>query len=503
MLLRIDPDRHRVEAERAKALKDQAVAELGRAQADLQRRESLAASQLLSTEELTRSRGENARLEAAVEVAKAAYEIALQNQRRAEVRPPITGVINTRTVDTGQFIRTGTVLATIVDVSRLRLRFKVSEGESLRAREGGRVSFGVAPLGPREFGARIYHVGRVADPATRQVEVLAWVDPEHELKPGFFAEVTLDRREEGGRAGGAGERDPGERARLRHLRREGEDGAPAAGRAWACAPAPVSSRSCRVSRRARVVVSEGSDRLADGMPVEPVEPAAEGRAMSGESPRPTPEREDPHQIATGMTLADISIRNHVFAWILMFALIGFGLLTFTGFGTVFKGLGISQNPDVDFPVVNVSVTWEGASPEIIETDVVDILEEAVTSVEGVKEVSSTSRQGAANITRRVRARARHRRRDAGRPEQDLAGAEPAAARHRPADRQQVEPRGRADHAARARGQPPAHLRRRLHPQRDPAAAPDDPGHRRDPAAGLPRQRACASGTTRCGSRPRA
>jgi len=120
--------------------------------------------------------------------------------------------------------------------------------------------------------------------------------------------------------------------------------------------------------------------------------------VSAETPRPVEEREDPHQIATGMTLADISIRNHVFAWILMFALIGFGILTFTGFGTVFKGLGISQNPDVDFPVVNISVSWEGASPEIIETDVVDILEETVTAVEGVKEVSSTSRQGSANIS---------------------------------------------------------------------------------------------------------
>jgi multidrug efflux pump len=108
--------------------------------------------------------------------------------------------------------------------------------------------------------------------------------------------------------------------------------------------------------------------------------------------------EDPQKIATGMTLADISIRNHVFAWILMWALIGFGILTFTGVGTVFKGLGISQNPDVDFPVINVSITWEGASPEIIETDVVDLVEDAVTSVEGVKEVTSSSRQGRANIT---------------------------------------------------------------------------------------------------------
>jgi multidrug efflux pump len=118
-----------------------------------------------------------------------------------------------------------------------------------------------------------------------------------------------------------------------------------------------------------------------------------------EEERPAAEpAEDPRKIATGMTLADISIRNHVFAWILMWALIGFGVLTFTGVGTVFKGLGISQNPDVDFPVINVSITWEGASPEIMETDVVDLVEDAVTSVEGVKEVTSSSRQGSANIT---------------------------------------------------------------------------------------------------------
>jgi len=120
--------------------------------------------------------------------------------------------------------------------------------------------------------------------------------------------------------------------------------------------------------------------------------------VSAGTPRPGEEREDIREIASGMTLADISIRNHVFAWILMLALIGFGILTYTGFGNVFQGLGISQNPDVDFPLVNVSVSWEGASPEIIETDVVDILEEVVTSVEGVKEVSSTSRQGSANVS---------------------------------------------------------------------------------------------------------
>ena len=118
--------------------------------------------------------------------------------------------------------------------------------------------------------------------------------------------------------------------------------------------------------------------------------------MSGEPTAPVPE--DPKKIATGMTLADISIRNHVFAWILMVALIGFGILCYTGFGDVFKGLGVSQNPDVDFPIVSVGITLEGASPEIMETDVVDVLEDACATVEGVQQMSSTARQGSAGLT---------------------------------------------------------------------------------------------------------
>lgn len=115
-------------------------------------------------------------------------------------------------------------------------------------------------------------------------------------------------------------------------------------------------------------------------------------------PAPAAEEEDPKAIATGMTLADISIRNHVFAWILMIALIGFGWLAFQGWGDVMRGLGVSQNPDVDFPVVNVSITYEGASPEVMESDVADFVEESLTAIEGVKEIRSTSRQGQCDVT---------------------------------------------------------------------------------------------------------
>ncbi len=92
-----------------------------------------------------------------------------------------------------------------------------------------------------------------------------------------------------------------------------------------------------------------------------------------------------------MNLSDISIKNPVFAWMLMFALMVFGWI---GYGR----MGVSQMPDVDFPVVNVAVTWEGAAPEIMEAEVVDIIEDAVTSVQGVREISSSSKQGQAAIT---------------------------------------------------------------------------------------------------------
>jgi membrane fusion protein, multidrug efflux system len=273
LLLRIDPDRFRVEAEQARAAREQATAELGRAQADLQRREALAQNELLSAEELTRSRGENARLGAGLDVTKATYEIALQNQRRSELKPPITGVINTRTVDTGQFVRMGTVLATIVDVSRLRLRFKVSEAESLRAKEGGKVTFRVEPVGPRDFGAHIYHVGRVADPQTRQVEVLAWVDSPEDLKPGFFAEVTLQgEKKKDALVVPESAIQASERGFVTYVVKEKTARVRSVDLGLRTGTGVVEILSGL--NAGDFVVSEGSDRLADGMAVEPVEAAA-------------------------------------------------------------------------------------------------------------------------------------------------------------------------------------------------------------------------------------
>ena len=92
-----------------------------------------------------------------------------------------------------------------------------------------------------------------------------------------------------------------------------------------------------------------------------------------------------------MTLSDISIKNPVFAWMLMSALIFFGLISY-------NRMGVSQLPDVDFPVVTVNLSWEGAAPEVMETDIVDIAEDAVMGIQGIRSVSSSIRQGGARIS---------------------------------------------------------------------------------------------------------
>ncbi len=92
-----------------------------------------------------------------------------------------------------------------------------------------------------------------------------------------------------------------------------------------------------------------------------------------------------------MSLPAIAIRRPVFAWMLMAALIIFGLISASR-------MGISQLPDVDFPVVSISINYPGAAPAIIETNVVDVLEDAVMTVEGVRSVSSSSSYAQASIS---------------------------------------------------------------------------------------------------------
>ncbi|HEX8825494.1 MAG TPA: efflux RND transporter permease subunit [Archangium sp.] len=92
-----------------------------------------------------------------------------------------------------------------------------------------------------------------------------------------------------------------------------------------------------------------------------------------------------------MNITEVCIKKPVFAWMLMAATIVFGLVAA-------QRIGISQFPDVDYPVIGINVSWEGASPEAVENDIIEPLEEAAMQVEGVKTITSSARQGGGSIS---------------------------------------------------------------------------------------------------------
>jgi multidrug efflux pump len=96
-----------------------------------------------------------------------------------------------------------------------------------------------------------------------------------------------------------------------------------------------------------------------------------------------------------MSFTDTCIQRPVLAWMLMLATLIFGVIGYAR-------IGISQMPDVDIPYVTVQFAWTGAAPEMIEHDVIEPVEEALAQIEGLKSLTSTSRQGSGTVQLELR-----------------------------------------------------------------------------------------------------
>ncbi len=194
VLVEIETERYRLAVESAQAAYDKARASKADAEAGLKRRETVVAQNpgLIPGEEVETWRTKV--LTAASEVAQtlSALNQAKLNLSDAFVKAPISGIIQTRTVQTGQYIETGTVLATLVRRDPLLLRFRVPERDAARIKPGQKAVFRVRE-DSREFTAKVVHVAESADATSRLVDVTANIDDpsDKSLRPGSFAEISL------------------------------------------------------------------------------------------------------------------------------------------------------------------------------------------------------------------------------------------------------------------------------------------------------------------------
>jgi Cu/Ag efflux pump CusA len=77
-----------------------------------------------------------------------------------------------------------------------------------------------------------------------------------------------------------------------------------------------------------------------------------------------------------MSLPGLSISRHVFAYMVSALIVLFGIIAF-------RDIGVDQYPQVDLPMVSVTTVLPGADPEIIDTSITNVIENAVNSVPGI------------------------------------------------------------------------------------------------------------------------
>ncbi|MDQ6609432.1 MAG: efflux RND transporter permease subunit, partial [Bacteroidota bacterium] len=91
-----------------------------------------------------------------------------------------------------------------------------------------------------------------------------------------------------------------------------------------------------------------------------------------------------------MNISELSIRRPVLAIVLSILIVVFGIIGF-------KFLGVRDYPAIDPPNINVSSSYGGANPDIIETQITEPLEKAINGIAGIKNLTSSSSQGRSNI----------------------------------------------------------------------------------------------------------
>jgi HlyD family secretion protein len=190
----------------AAANRDDAKAQLARAQelntkglmskADL----DTAQTRVKVTEAQYQTALDNARAtKASLQDRRAAYELAKKKLADASIRSPVSGVVSDRPAQRGEYIRANTLVATVVQLSSLKLKSAVQEKNLTLIRPGLPVVFSVESYPNEKFTGKIAYISPAIDQTTRTFPIEVLVDnASRKLRPGFFAQgAILTKKDEG------------------------------------------------------------------------------------------------------------------------------------------------------------------------------------------------------------------------------------------------------------------------------------------------------------------
>ena len=196
ILVTIDAERYQLAVNSSRAAMTKAQASQSDVESQVTRREGASETHpgLIPGEELATYRTKTLTAKADTAVANEALKVSELNLRDSAVRSPIDGIIQTRTVETGQYVQAGAIMATLLNQNPMLLRFSVEPQDAPRLKPGMVATFTMRET-QRTFDAKITLVAGAADATTHMVAVTGTVNAEDHkywLRPGSFCDVAVD-----------------------------------------------------------------------------------------------------------------------------------------------------------------------------------------------------------------------------------------------------------------------------------------------------------------------
>ncbi len=184
VLVRLDPDRARLQAA-------QSAAQVRKLEANFRRAQQLEAQQMVSANDLDQLRYD-------LENARAVNRLANLELSYASVVAPISGVIASRDIKAGNFVQINSPIFRIVDTARLEATLNVPEREITKLRAGQAVDLTVDALPGRRFSGVVDRVAPVVDTGSGTFRVVASFAGDGDLQAGMFSRLAIryDQRED-------------------------------------------------------------------------------------------------------------------------------------------------------------------------------------------------------------------------------------------------------------------------------------------------------------------
>lgn len=191
-IVELESSRARLEVQRSQAALSAARTVMRHAERELARGEQLRAQSAISTQHLDDLRLAVDRARDEIAIAEVARDTARRNLEDTRIEAPFSGSVDSIAVNVGDFVAPGTPVATLVDLSRVRIFGGVTAREAARLVPGTKARVSFADLGGAIFEATLKSVGRVAQARDGTYGLELWMDdPGGRMRDGLVAQIEL------------------------------------------------------------------------------------------------------------------------------------------------------------------------------------------------------------------------------------------------------------------------------------------------------------------------